>query len=182
MPSRKLPPNEEVVALYRSGLSTGEIAERFGVAPITVISLFRRIGEPRRSLKEAAQQAVRNGRYHGNTFWVGKTQPPDMVEKRVSKIRGDKHWNWKGGGDTRAYRKKVKKEACARCGTTERLAIHHEDHDHFNDEVTNLTVLCVSCHASVHKKAYWDAIHAGEQPKRGNAPIGWGREVMNGSD
>jgi len=175
MPKRKLPPNEEVVAMYRSGMSCGEIAEKCNVAPVTVTSLLRRIGEPRRSAAEAAQVRNERGRTKKVRYWQGKKQSPEMVEKRVSKIRGEKHYMWKGGKSRRAYRGIIEKEACEECTSRQNLGIHHRDFDHYNDEPENLQVLCVSCHMSLHKQAYWDAIHDGRTPPVSNGPIGWER-------
>jgi len=177
MPSRKLPPNAVVIADYRSGLSSGQIAERYGVKPITVLSLLRRIGEPRRPADEFNRLRVESGRTRAARYWQGKQQPREMVERRISKIRGENHWLWKGGtSDRREYRQVVEKESCVRCGVTERLAIHHLNGDHYDNRVENLQVLCLPCHSSVHKQAYWDAIHAGEMPPKSNAPIGWSRK------
>lgn len=94
MPNRKLPANEIILALYRSGLSSGEIAERHNVAHATVASFLRRIGEPRRNTQEAAALRTLHGRTNPARFWLGKKQPKEMIEKRVSQIRGDKHWLW----------------------------------------------------------------------------------------
>ncbi len=60
-----------------------------------------------------------------------------------------------------------------RCGTKKHLGLHHVDFDHYNDDPSNLAVLCVSCHMSLHKKAYWDAVHDGSEPRRSNGPVGW---------
>ena len=30
-------------------------------------------------------------------YWLGKKQTKDTIEKRVSKIRGENNWQWKGG-------------------------------------------------------------------------------------
>jgi 5-methylcytosine-specific restriction endonuclease McrA len=173
MPPRKLPPNEVIISLYRAGLSCPEIAEQFHVSPLTVTSLLRRIGEPRRSTKEAAIIRQVKGRTRVGRFWLGKKQPPEMVEKRASKIRGENHYLWKGGAETRPYRKLVRKDQCTLCGSKEKLLIHHIDFDHYNNAADNLQVLCLRCHSSVHKQAYWNAVHAGEEPPYSTAPNHW---------
>jgi len=63
--NRKLPPDDEMIALYRSGMSCGEIGERYGCGAKSACSLLRRIGEPRRSLSEAAKTAGARGRAKG---------------------------------------------------------------------------------------------------------------------
>ena len=164
--------------MYRSGMSTGEIAERCGVKPVTVYSLLSRIGEPMRSVSEAARIRGERGRSNPSRYWLGKTQPPEMVERRVSKIRGENHYLWKGGDSLRPYRGKVKKESCETCGSRLNLGIHHRDFDHFNNAEENLSVLCVSCHMALHKQAYWDAIHSGQAPPKSNGPVGWNRKEV----
>jgi len=175
MPNRKLPPNEEVVKMYRSGMSSGEIAEKCGVKPVTVLSLLARIGEPRRSTQEASNIKYQRGRGNAPSYWQDKKQPPEMVERRVSKIRGSAHYMWKGGKHRRPYRDVVEKHECENCQSTENLGIHHRNFDHYDNREENLQVLCVSCHMSLHKQAYWDAVHAGKKPVKGNGPIGWER-------
>ena len=100
-----------------------------------------------------------------------------MVEKRIAKIRGEKHWLWKGGKESRGYRNVIKKEICIGCGARINLGIHHIDFDHYNNQPENLEVRCVACHSSLHKKEYWDAIHEKRQAKKSNAPIGWKRSA-----
>ena len=63
--NRKLPPDDEMIALYRSGMSCGEIGEHYGCGAKSACSLLRRIGEPRRSLSEAARLAGTRGRAKG---------------------------------------------------------------------------------------------------------------------
>lgn len=173
MPNRKLPPNEVLSNLYDSGLSTKEIAEKFGVKPVTVCSLFRRIGKQMRSGSEAQLLRTSKPDFKASTYWKGKKQPDEMVEKRISKIRGKKHWLWKGGNSLRNYRKMVHKEICESCGSKSNLGIHHKDLNHFNDDPKNLQVLCVSCHMSLHKKAYWEAKRKGQKTPKSNGPVGW---------
>lgn len=176
MPKRKLPPNEQVIAMYDSGMSAGEIADMHGVARVTVSSLLARIGHKGRSMAEAAKIRAERGRWKPPASWKGKKQPADMVERRVEKIRGEKHWMWKGGASRRQYRDEIEKVECAKCGARENLSIHHINLDHYDNRPENLQVLCVSCHMSLHKQAYWDAIHAGQTPPKSNAPIGWSRD------
>ena len=174
MPKRKVPPKETLQTLYDEGLSAREIAERLGLNTITVASALRREGVAARTTSETRRlQRERGVESKAGKYWLGKKQPPAMVEKRISKIRGARHYLWKGGKDSRQYRRVITKESCARCGATENLAIHHVDFDHYHNNPDNLQVLCVSCHSSIHKQAYWDAVHAGQEPPRSNAPLHW---------
>jgi hypothetical protein len=178
MPSRKLPPNSTVIAMYESGMSTGQIAEQCGVKPITVVSMLARLGVPRRSAGDADRLARSTGRKQATRFWLGKQQPAEMVEKRISKIRGENHWLWKGGIANRAYRKAISKKVCDHCGATEDLGIHHRNDDHYDNRPENLQVLCNSCHISLHKTAYWEAKRNGEETPKSNGPVGWKRKEV----
>jgi hypothetical protein len=173
MPKRKLPPNDEVIKMYQDGMSSGEIAELCDVQPVTVISLLRRLDIPRRSPGEASRNMVSRGRAIPTRYWLGKTQPPEMVEKRVSKIRGENHYAWSGGKDRRGYRNNIDKIICDECACHDNLCIHHTNFDHYDNREDNLRVLCVSCHLALHKQAYWDSIHSGEKPLTSNGPVGW---------
>ncbi len=167
--------------MYDSGLSGRDIADQLNVNANTVISALSRLGISQRTSGETAKLQFADGRREPTRYWEGKTQPPEMVEKRVAPIRGENHYLWKGGRHRRYYRNVVEKEHCARCHTVKNLGIHHVDFDHYHDEPENLQVLCVSCHMSIHKKAYLDAIHDGRKPPTSNGPVGWQREVRDGT-
>lgn len=42
------------------------------------------------------------------------------------------------------------KSRCERCGTTQKLSVHHIDRDWSNNDTSNLQTLCTSCHTSLH--------------------------------
>lgn len=178
MPSRKLPPNPELVAMYEAGMSSGQIAEVCGVKPSTVINMLVRLGVPRRGAGEADRLARQTNRKKPTNYWAGKKQPAEMVEKRISKIRGENHWLWKGGEARRPYRDLIEKESCESCGTTECLGIHHKNEDHYDNRPENLQVLCNSCHMSLHKTAYWEAVREGRETPKSNGPVGWKRKEV----
>lgn len=46
--------------------------------------------------------------------------------------------------------RRARKSACERCGTTERLLVHHKDEDRYNNELSNLETLCRRCHQIHH--------------------------------
>jgi len=159
--------------MYSSGMSSGEIAERCNVKPITVISLLSRLDVPRRSAKVAAKIRNESGRSNTQSYWLGKKQPKEMVEKRINKIKGENHYLWKGGFSKRDYRGLVKKEICQECGSKLNLGIHHINIDHYDNSPENLQVLCVSCHMSIHKKLYWEAKRKNLPIPKSNGPVGW---------
>lgn len=137
---------------------------------------LRRLGEPRRSAKEAAEQTVAAGRWRPGRYWLGKQRPRELVDRAAEKVRGERHYAWKGGVERRPYRALVDKDCCAVCGTQEDLCIHHKDFDHYNNPPENLQVLCKSCHLSLHKKAYWDAWRAGRPTPKSTGPSHWRKE------
>ena len=180
MSKRIVPPDDELKMLYDRGMSAAEIGRFLGINKNTIISAMSRLKISTRSPIETRRlQTERGVGPRPARYWLGKKQPSDMVERRVSKIRGENHYMWKGGLERRPYRAMAQKDKCERCGARQNLCLHHTNFDHYDDRPENLTVYCLSCHMSVHKKRYWDAIHAGEEPPKGNAPIGWRREVKS---
>ena len=173
MPKRKLPPNDVLKQMYESGLNAREIAIKLNANLNTVASSLKNIPDLMRSNSEAQKLSFKKGR-KAPTYWKGKKQPIEMVEKRVSKIRGKNHYLWKGGDSRRPYRDVINKIRCAECGSKLNLGIHHIDLDHYNDAPKNLQVLCVSCHITLHKKLYWKAKREGTEYKN-NSPIGWNK-------
>ena len=154
----KLPSAKELYQLYQSGMSMQEIADKLGTRGTSVQRKLKRAGYKTRSLSEAHRLAYK------------------MKRREPKAPSGSNHWAWKGGKESRGYRRKVQKEKCQGCGSRQNLAIHHEDFDHYNNSPDNLMVLCVSCHSSLHKKAYWEAVRAGKKPTKSNGPIGWERK------
>ena len=76
---------------------------------------------------------------------------------------GAKNGRYKNGLQSRMYRQLVEKDKCDICSATERLAIHHKNGDHFDDRLSNLQVLCWSCHNKETKKTYWEKIKCQKQ-------------------
>lgn len=46
--------------------------------------------------------------------------------------------------------RKHRKDACEKCGATERLHVHHRDENWRNNDPLNLMTLCPSCHLKLH--------------------------------
>lgn len=176
MPKRILPPNEILIADYESGLSSAQIAEKYGAVNGSVVTKhLRSAGVQMRDGGETRHLMYKNGSLQPTAYWTGKKQPPEMIESRVSKIRGENHYLWKGGESKRDYRDVIEKHECAKCQITKDLCIHHIDFDHFNNAIENLQVLCNGCHISLHKTEYWRCKREGIEYKS-NAPIGWDRD------
>lgn len=88
---------------------------------------------------------------------------------------GKRNGRYKDGTQARPYRDLVVKKQCEKCGTKERLCVHHRNNNHFDNRPENLGVLCHSCHMSHHKTEYWKARRAGVEYEKGNGPVGWRR-------
>jgi rubrerythrin len=54
-------------------------------------------------------------------------------------------------------------ESCNRCGATELIVVHHRDENRHNNHVTNLEVLCRTCHMKEHhgKRVEWTCPECG---------------------
>ena len=96
------------------------------------------------------------------------------IESRGKGRKGPSHHSYKDGRGNRDYRGMVEKICCEQCQKMDNLAIHHRNFDHYDNGPENLQVLCVSCHSSVHKQAWWDAKKSGQE-YQSNAPVGWER-------
>jgi len=155
---KQLPPDKEIVKMYQDGLSAKAIADKLGCHQATILQHLKNAGCERRSFSEAHKLGYASGR------------------RKVTVKSGEDHYMWKGGVAKRDYRNVVKKVKCDVCGGRLNLGIHHKDLDHYNNSEENLQVLCVSCHMSLHKQAYWDAIHSGSVPEKSNGPVGWNRK------
>lgn len=68
---------------------------------------------------------------------------------------GRQNGRFRDGSESTAYRRMITKDACVRCGATENLCIHHRDEDHTNNVLSNLEVMCMRCHSSMHKAEWW---------------------------
>lgn len=73
-------------------------------------------------------------------------------EKKGYDQKGENNNAYKNGIGT--YSEKGFEELgrmCNRCGSEENLCVHHKDENRQNNELTNLEVLCRSCHAKEHQ-------------------------------
>lgn len=175
MPKRIDPNKEEldrIIVLYSGGMSYKSVSKETGFSAPTIEAILKRNGIKTRSLNEGIRQSFRNGRKVAS-YWKGKKQPPEMVQKRAKSQSGPNHYLWKGGLSTRPYRKLIRKDRCEICGTKNNLHIHHIDFDHYNNSPDNLQVLCLSHHLSLHKKEYWKAKRENRIPKKSTAPSHW---------
>lgn len=79
----------------------------------------------------------------------------DLVEKKYKKTgyhqSDTQNNNYKNGSSN--YRKRAldrKGKKCQRCGSTKNLRVHHKDGNRKNNKLSNLSVICASCHEHSH--------------------------------
>ncbi len=142
--------NRWIAESYRSGMSGEEIAEKIGSTPYMVCKIVRSEGVQIRNPRERTLNALKTGRAKKPTSLIGYKLSPEQIDARSEKIRGQRHWAFSGGGSSRQYRRKIKKDKCANCLSTESLVIHHMNGDHYDDRLENLQILCGSCHSRHH--------------------------------
>lgn len=51
---------------------------------------------------------------------------------------------------SRKHSARARAAACATCGSTSYLHVHHKDENPLNNELSNLVTLCMSCHIKEH--------------------------------
>ncbi len=95
----------------------------------------------------------------------------EIHKERISQsLIGENHWNWKNGSSLEPYNKdfflikylirQIYTFECQDCHIIEngkRHCIHHMDFDKQNNSLSNLNLLCVSCHMKLHNKEKYGA-------------------------
>lgn len=86
---------------------------------------------------------------------IGRLHTQESKDKIRLAHLGEKNPNWKGGRCF-AYYNRIAKEnliqKCVLCLKTQQLEIHHKDLDRKNNQLSNIVILCKSCHTKIHKK------------------------------
>jgi hypothetical protein len=86
-------------------------------------------------------------------YWLKKFG----VQLRSQANVGNKNGRYVDGKSSRLYRNLITKKECFVCKSKHKLLIHHKDGNHFNNELSNLEVLCSPCHTRIHKIEWWAA-------------------------
>jgi len=76
---------------------------------------------------------------------------PDSYQK--NQPSGSASPRWKDGSSPDSYRVMAFQRfgrLCQRCGSSRHIRVHHKDRDRHNNVLSNLEVLCGSCHAREH--------------------------------
>jgi len=87
---------------------------------------------------------------------IGKVMRRLGITARGNANYGVRNGRYKDGKQSRLYRQMIEKDVCEKCNAVDDLVIHHRDGDHYNNKLSNLCVLCGSCHNSYHKKLWWN--------------------------
>jgi transposase len=172
--------------MYREGMTCKQIGQQYGASVSAVSAMLIRNGETRRSNRKLPPSDVvvelyrsgLSGRAIGDIYGVAGSAVLRILKqaeepRRCRANSGERNGRYKDGSQSRAYRSVVSKALCAKCGSSENLGIHHKDFDHYNNAESNLEVLCVGCHMSLHKTEYWAARREGREPRKSNGPVGW---------
>lgn len=77
------------------------------------------------------------------------------VQSRGRGRQGNLNGRYKDGTESTLYRIMIQKDKCSKCGSMERLVIHHKNGNHQDNHLENLQVLCESCHNRITKKLWW---------------------------
>ncbi len=151
-----------IVKLYQEGLSAREIGELEKCSHTHVYMVLKREGALIRTHKEAAESQKKwvnciicNRIFHPGKNPNRKTCSETCFHIRMKQIQEDHNSNWKGGFSQKHYQRiaKANKEwKCRICKTEKNLQVHHIDKDQSNNNITNLEILCISCHAKIHYK------------------------------
>jgi len=127
---------DEVVSMYKSGMSYREIAATIGRGKSTVRDALKAASHPVRELKDRYRIAREKG-------LLGAKNPPC----------GERNHAYLGVKARRGYRLVVPVlTVCEICGTPADLAIHHIDCNPRNNDRDNLKIVCRSCHTTIHRK------------------------------
>ena len=93
--------------------------------------------------------------YESHPVMIFKVMKRLQIPRRSKGREGAEHHQFKDGKASVKYRKLIVKNECVKCKVTEKLCVHHKNDDHYDNRISNLEILCWSCHNSMNKKAWW---------------------------
>ena len=154
---------QEVIRLYRSGLSCNQIAKKYNCSKYPVLKILK--NEPKRNPGDYSQHRSKNQFGENNGSWKGG------IKSIYDRVRGLKvYWEWRNSIVERDGKQ------CTNCKSTEELEVHHNktlksliidycsdndkkikdlSHQDLTDphfyENSNGSTLCKTCHRNYHK-------------------------------
>ena len=81
---------------------------------------------------------------------IGKSRPDISL-----RYEGEGNPNYKNGIRTGKRMLLEVKQLCEHCGTNEQLEVHHKDTNREHNQLSNLKLLCKSCHSKEHRGKAW---------------------------
>jgi 7-carboxy-7-deazaguanine synthase len=90
---------------------------------------------------------------------ISSEQLKRLKQNASIRMIGCKNPNWNPKSSHNYYRltKEIKSKKiihCSCCDSIKSLDVHHKDNNHQNDDISNLEILCESCHYSKHEMGY----------------------------
>lgn len=144
------PTKEEVIYLYvHLKLTTRECAKRLSMSQPWFRKFMILYEVPARSKHEypGTNLGKKFSEEHKQKISTGLTKNNSMIGKLFTE-----HHGFKNG--TRSYRKYLTRgfllPFCSTCSTDKNLVVHHVDSNRNNNLISNLKVLCASCHKKWH--------------------------------
>lgn len=110
--------------------------------------------DPTKYLSNKVRGGAMNPEHRAKIFAALKryhAQHPDSHVRRQPRRAASPLW--KGGIAPYTYREiafEAYGKACQRCGSARHVNVHHIDRNRLNGDVSNLEVLCRSCHNKAH--------------------------------
>lgn len=88
-------------------------------------------------------------------FKVNEETKRKMSNSHKGKNIEKENHNWKGGISQDYYRRIALENLpnlCEFCSSKNQLRVHHRDKNRKNNQLSNLTIVCKSCHNKIHQK------------------------------
>lgn len=126
---------EEILEHIKNNGCKSELCKKFHCKPDTLNSYLKKMGIE----------------YKGNQSRKGKKNGEGYIS--ALEYLGTNKFITSHKLKEKLIREGIKKEVCERCGNKEWLGkkipleLHHKDGNHWNNELTNLEILCPNCHA-----------------------------------
>lgn len=100
------------------------------------------------------RKRLKNGELESNLHFRKRKYCNRECMKRAFALKVDKASTESNSRASARLRMKyfIGYESCQECGSSENLDVHHIDENPYNNELSNLMLLCRSCHIKTHRK------------------------------